>query len=51
MAESHNHELAGRQLVSVFLECRVEVIDLALQVRSGKPEEQDAGVSEPLMKD
>jgi hypothetical protein len=47
MAGSHNHELAGRQLVSVFFECRVEVIDLALQVRSGKPEEQDAGVSEP----
>ena len=51
MAGAHHQEFAGGKLPGMFLEYRIEVVDLDLQVRSGKPEEHDAGVGEALVED
>ena len=51
LARAHHQELAAGKLVSVVLEHRGEVVDLGLQRRPGKPEEEDAGVEEALVED
>jgi hypothetical protein len=45
----HNDKLASRQLVSVFLQRFIQVLDLRLQLGPGKPEEQNAGVGKTLV--
>jgi hypothetical protein len=46
----HDHELPGRKIIGVLLQHSIQVVDLGLQALSGKPEEQDAGMAKPLVK-
>jgi hypothetical protein len=45
----HNDEFTGGKLVAMLLQRFIQVVDLGLQLGPGNPEEQDAGVSKPLM--
>jgi hypothetical protein len=45
----HNDEFTGGKLVTMLLQRFIQMFALGLQLGPGKPEEQDAGVSKPLM--
>jgi hypothetical protein len=47
----YDYELAGREVDSVFLQRLIQMFDLRLQLGSGKPEKQDAGVGKALVED
>jgi hypothetical protein len=51
LARGHHQERTAFQLVSVFLEYGIEVVDLGVQVGSREPKENDAGVDESLVED
>ena len=51
VARRHNEEFSGRQLVSVILQCLIQMLDLGLQLGPGKPEKQDAGLRHSLIED
>jgi hypothetical protein len=44
LAGGHHQELAALEIVSVFCEHGIELIDLGLQFSSWEPKENDAGV-------
>ena len=51
VARCHNDELPGRQLLSVFLQRLIQVLDLGLQRGARKSEKQHAGVGKTLVED
>jgi hypothetical protein len=51
LAWSHHQELAELEIVGVFAEHGIEVFDLGFETGSRKAEENDAGVSQFLLKD
>ena len=51
VSRRHNNELAGRQLIGVGLERLIQMLDFGLQLGSGKPEKQHAGVGKALVED
>ena len=50
-AGSDDEERAALKRISVIIEYLIELVDLGLQGSAGKPEEDDAGVGEALLKD
>ncbi len=51
LAGGHHQELASFELVGVFLQHSIELVDLGVKVGSGESKEDDAGVGELLVED
>jgi hypothetical protein len=49
IARRHNDEFPGRQVISMVLECLIQMFDFLLHLGPGKPEEQNASVGKPLI--